>query len=135
MHTQALLGVAPVGDVLNGADRADRAPPARKREVGLRAHLHPAQASAAIDDAMFDVEGAVTVRIVGSFDGGGDAGHVFRMDVRKNLRERRRFFRIPAVNLAQLERPEDQVALVVVIEDPDVADADRLPQSLISVPH
>ena len=83
---------------------------------------------------LLDVEGPVTVRIVSAFQGRADPGRVFGMDVREDLRERHRLFRIPAVKLAQLERPEDHIAVVVVIEDPDISDADCLPQSLISIP-
>ena len=39
------------------------------------------------------------------------------------------------MHLPQLERPEDHIGRVVVIEDPDISDADRLAEPLIIVLH
>ena len=86
-------------------------------------------------NAVLDVERAVPFGIVRPLGRRHDSDHVVGMDVRDDLRHRRRLFRLPLVHLAQLQRPEDYVRRVVVVEDPDVADPDRLTQALVVIGH
>ena len=83
-------------------------------------------------NAVLDVERAVPFGIVRPLGRHHDHGHVVGMDVRHDLRHRRRFFRLPR-HLAQLQ--PDHVRRVVVVEDPDVADPDRLTQALVVIGH
>ena len=115
--------------------RVGRGLPATDCEVGARTRLDPSQAAPPVMNAVLDVERAVPVGIVRPLGRRHDPEHVVVMDVRHDLRQRRRLVRIPAVHLAQLERPEDHVRRVVVVEDPDVADPDRLTQALVVISH
>jgi hypothetical protein len=133
---QPLLRDAAIGEVLYRADGAQGTRgPRRRPEVGPRAHLQPPHPPLAIDDAVLDVEGAVARGVVGPLERHHDALRVLRVDVRDDLGDGRRLIGVPAVHLPQLERPEDPIALVIVVEDPDVPDADRLSQALIVVLH
>ena len=126
------LEVFSLGDVLNRSDRAPGAPfPAETFKTGERSHEHPAKLTPPIEDSMLDIEQSVPVRIVGAPDRGENSICVVRMNVRQNLRQRRRLVRIPAVHLTELERPIDGAGFVVVIEDPDVTDSDRLKKALV----
>ena len=84
---------------------------------------------------MLDIEGAVAVRIVCALQRRENPPDVVRVHVADDLRNGHRLVGIPAVHVPQLERPEDHIGRVVVIEDPDISDADRLAEPLIIVLH
>ena len=133
---QALVGGATVGDVHRRADGPDRAPlPGDGPELGPRTRHDPPQPAGAVHDAMLDVEFALAVGIVRPLERRDDPSHILRVHMRDDLRDRDRLVGIPSVDLPELERPEDHVRRMVVVEDPDGADPDRLTQSFVVFGH
>ena len=135
---RALLGGPSVGDVLNGADRARRArrfPSQRDPKwVRERVRTHRRRprrsgcgARCRTRRPLRDRAPAWPPPRPSATSSGWTCDTIFAM--------RRRLVRIPAVHLAQLQRPEDHVRRVVVVEDPDVADPDRLAQPLVVIGH
>jgi hypothetical protein len=121
---------------LDGADGADRTALVRSRfEVGAGTREQPTNLTLSIDDAMLDIERAITLRIVGATHRERDAVDVFWMNVRQDFRERHRLVSVPAVHLPQLQRPEDDSRSVVVLEDSDVSNSDCLQQALVVFRH
>jgi hypothetical protein len=84
---------------------------------------------------MLDVESAVALGIVGPLNCRDHPSHVLGMNVRHDLRKGRLLLGVPAVEAAELGRPIDYVALVIVFEDPDASGSDCLSQALVVIVH
>ena len=129
-----------VGDVLRAAHGAHRMPRlALAAKEGLRPHLEPAQLAVRPDEAVLDVVEPVRLRRVRAPDGLDNPRSIVGVDPQHAVgavgarMPRQRLVDGEAGDAPQLGRPVALVGQVIVVEDADVRDANRLVEPLLAL--
>ena len=80
---------------------------------------------------VLDVIRSITCRIMRTLDSRRDPRLIVRMHAGEECPQSHWLVRIPAMDLALLRRPVDQVGQMVMLEDTQLGNADDLPQELL----
>ena len=128
------LGLPLLGNVPAGADGSNwpphRALPVEER---LRPDTGPADRSIRQYNPMLHVEKAVPCRIMGALDRRGGSIPVAWVDAFQIRFQCYRCLGAPAMDRPLLRRPVDGAGDMVVIENADMGNADRLPQPFLAL--